>query len=470
MVIKVEYGQDMKRRYRLTLFLLLVSVFSVACATKFKPAIIDVVDSVPTFISDDTKANILLPEWLSHKFEISNSDPTHVLDVSAAQALTEPEPSWTILEKIKEAKIMLENAELFAGDSKINYQERRISRDSKGSLSVTKKTFSEEEKEIALALLDVNTGEIKIVKIRKKGDILIAPSEYSISIIERASGIRWNYWNTHYKVESPSNLIVIGNRYPMVKFENVIRKVKNSKGQLVSRTIKEKQVDYYYYVPYSTDLHRKEIIQAGRTHLEEKVAQAFSSLRSNGVKSKSFPDKLIADVEVLDPDFFQRIPLKEHSDLGEFILEPEKTAERVLVIIGANGDSAFSLTCNGSNACGWVQFTPGTYKNLRKEYKLAKLMEDFNIGAADHTNSITAAILLYDYNLSGLVSKFGKNIVQDKRIEEYLSASYNGSPSWVHQSLKANLGKNTGEWTTYLRKETLGFMTKLRYLKTNNLP
>ncbi len=392
---------------------------------------------------------------------------THVLKAQSYITPTitpVPTPSWSILEKMKESRIMLENTELFIGDTEITHYEQLINRDEKGKINFVKRKVLEEEKEIALALLNTVTGEIKIVKIKKSGEKLVAPDGYDIQIVRRDNGLRWNYWNTQYDVVSPENYIVIDNRYPMAKTITTTKKLKNSKGVYYNAKVNTKTVEYVYYVPYSSDLHRNDIINVGEKYIEDKVHEAFDRLTALGVKSRAFPDRLVTDVFAHAKDYFERIPMIEQSDLGEFTLNPTQTAERVNVIVATNGEQAFSKTCNGSSACGWVQFIPSTYTAIRKAYPLAQLNTDTMAGRANHLNSMMSAILLYDYNLGDLVKKFGNNIVNDPRLEEYLAAAYNGSPRWVHQSIVANKTDSL-EWTTHLRKETLGFMSKLRYLR-----
>jgi len=223
------------------------------------------------------------------------------------------------------------------------------------------------------------------------------------------------------------------------------------------------------------------LVQAGENYLKSVVAKAFDTLRERGVKSKSFPDKLVADVEALSPRFFERLPLLEQGDFTEFQLDPQKTAERVLIILGANQENAWIHTCNRSDACGWVQFTPKTYRNIRTGYSAAQLIVDFEDGAGNHLNSIMAAILLHSDNLDVLVKKFGGKILNDPQLEKYLAASYNGAPKWVSNSLNATISKAFAGWITALsptrkdskgglRRETRDFMTKLDYLIQNDLP
>ncbi len=372
---------------------------------------------------------------------------------------------WTLHSKIAEAKAMLAGMTLKVGLTDITYTEDRIT-----PASISKKTLKEPEKEIALGILNTDTGEIKIIKITKRGADLIAPSSWSISITPRANGIRWNSWNTAYHVDhgpTSSSYVVIANLYPDEKNTTVATKVKGKKVATVQQTI-----DYKFYAPYSPDIHKPELINAGQQYLRSMVTQALAELEQAGVGSVAVPGKSVADVWKDHAGFFERIPLLEQSDLTEFVFDPQTTTERIYTIIGANGDGAFANTCNSSSACGWVQFTPPTYKSIAKLYSKAKLIPDFVTGAADHENSIKAAILLYDYNLRGIIKSNGQAVLQDPKLEEYLAASYNGSPSRATKSLASSILNTVEDWINALSSkkggladETRGYLVKLRYLQ-----
>jgi len=342
--------------------------------------------------------------------------------------------------------------------------------------SVTLKRSSDKEMTLGLKLLNTETGEVEVIAVQTKitldGVSIVAPAGYQIEIVERPNGIRWNWWNTLYQVVSPENLVVIKNNFPREEIVFVTRVVNG-------KPIKEnkKMTVGFLYVPHSNyfeqEENRKVLVQAGKEFLKNVVAKAFDTLKKRGV--------LIDHIGALSPRFFERLPLLEQGDFTEFQLDPQTTAERVLIILGANQENAWRHTCNSSDACGWVQFTPGTYRNIRTSHSSAQLTVDFKDGAGDHLNSMMAAILLHKVNLEPLVKRFGLKILNDPDLEKYLAASYNGAPRWVHNSLGATISKNFADWVTALspirkdsmgglRKETRDFMTKLDYLIKNDLP
>jgi hypothetical protein len=305
--------------------------------------------------------------------------------------------------------------------------------------------------------------------IKKEGENLRHPTDIEIDIVTRPSGIRWNYWNTNYRVIKPDNLVVIGNLYPVVKTENITRRIRNSRGQMVSQQYSQRLIEKVYYVPYSESLHTEELIEAGRKHVRKTVAEAINLLRERQVPSRALDNYLVADLTALKPEFFERLPLLEHSDLGEFIFSPEKAAERVLVIIGANGQEAYSKTCNSSGACGLVQFISSSYEAIKNNNPKAELINDSELGRGNHVNAMMAAILHHDGVLGPLIENFGQKILVDPNLEEYLAAGYNGSYIHVINSLSVTLGKTVSDWSRNLKKETLGFIVKLRYIRDNQL-
>ena len=402
-------------------------------------------------------------------------------------------PSPNILDKLAEKDDELANASIAIGPKEITYYENRYTIlpdktkakcNGKNNLwdeengvckAVSRKRSTDKERTLGLKLLNTETGEVTVIavntKITSDGVTIVAPDGYQIEIVERPNGIRWNWWNTLYSVVSPENTVVIKNLWPR---EETVPTTRIVKGKPKKET--KKVVVGFPYVPHSEFFELEEnriiLVESGRNYLKNIVAQAFDTLKERGVN---------IDTEVLPPRFFERLPLLEQGDFTEFQLDPQKTAERVLIILGANKENAWKHTCNRSNACGWVQFTPRTYKNIRTGNPLAKLTVDFREGAGDHLNSIMAAILLHKTNLAPLVKKFGDKILADPEREKYLAASYNGAPKWVSNSLSATISKSFAGWVTALsptrkdskgglRKETRDFMTKLDYLIKNDLP
>lgn len=388
------------------------------------------------------------------------------IDIVVSPSLTPTPVPWIISQKIIEAEGLLKNATLTVGDKDIAYTETRYTLVN-GKLAPTVKSLKEPEKQIALAVLDTSSGQIQIVTIIKRGAELIAPAGWNINIIQRLTGIVWNGWNTAYKINLPVHSIVIANVYPNEKDTKVAQKVK---GKIVYVT--QRAITYELYVPYSPDLHSSDLVSSGLSYTSSIVSKAFDGLRVANVKSRSVSGSFVADVFASHSEFFGHIPLLEQTDLTEFEIDPQNTVERAQVIIGANQDQAFDSTCNSSSACGWLQFTPSTYATIVKDYPSAKLIKDFKTGAADHVNSMKAAILLYDENLKGLIATYGQKVLTDPKLEEYLASAYNGSPRHVYATLTASIIAGIQDWVDGLtskkgglKDETKGYLVKLRWIQ-----
>src|SRR5258708_7148368 len=223
-----------------------------------------------------------------------------------------PIPAWTISQKVAQAKELLAEAKPGVFGDPITYKEQRFN-GTEGNLTQHEREFKEPEKEIALAVLDTSTGDVKTIFIRKKGADLITPPGWQIEILQRPSGIRWNGWDTAYQLNQPQTYIVIGNVYPDEHDVKILQK--NKAGKKIYIT--QRTIDYRYYVPYSPALHSSGLAQAGEAYIKDIVIKALTELKAAGVMSQAQPGTLLADVFGAHGDFFQRIPLLEQTDMTE---------------------------------------------------------------------------------------------------------------------------------------------------------
>lgn len=147
--------------------------------------------------------------------------------------------------------------------------------------------------------------------------------------------------------------------------------------------------------------------------------------------------------------------------------------ERVLAIIGANQNFAYRYTGSPAGASGLAQFIKSTYQIIVARYPKARLIKDYNLGMADHTNAIKAMVLFFDNNKKELDNKITRRDVLNQIgvTEEMLAAAYNTGTSkviksvnkyglaWISDRLDlASLG-NT------LKKETLNYLKKFQSIK-----
>ena len=134
---------------------------------------------------------------------------------NSALPLSAQLPAWNLLEKLDEKEAELMAMPLWLGTKLITFYENRVS----GSGNVTRKKLKDEERDVALKILNVQSGEVRVIKIRiaittPNGLDIISPSGYKIELMTRSNGIRWNKWNAMYKITEPESWIVIKNKYP----------------------------------------------------------------------------------------------------------------------------------------------------------------------------------------------------------------------------------------------------------------
>src|SRR3990167_1171150 len=405
--------------------------------------------------------------------------PSRSIEAQGANiaSAVQPQFQWSFLDKIEEAKKLVLDANLVlkVGQKDIVYYESRITQNANGTVSVTKKRMADPEREIALVLVDLKSGDLKLIAVTEKGNELIMPAGYEIENITRPNGITNNSWNTQRRVVEPKNHAVILNVWPYWVTERVPRIVKDVRGR--SRTVydNKKVVENRIYIPFSSELVAQELVDSGKNRRKYTVQKARELLAERQVMSKTYPGKLIVDIELLKPEVFERLPLIEQADYAEFLLDSEASLKRVDVIIGANGAFAYAYTCSGASACGLLQFTRGTYNDMKKKYPKALLISDFAIGYKDQVNLMMAAMLLHDNNLAAMISKFGETKISqtikkygEGIIEERLAANYNGGTVRPHKALSASILKNLTDWLINpMRTETKQYINKLRYIREN---
>lgn len=355
---------------------------------------------------------------------------------------------FTIEEKIKEAEKKLEKVKInhaWKYDKKKKayvpslaaYEEARTVF---GETLVHKITYYSWA-EIAFAILDLSTGKIEIIKVKRAGpDLIVTDKNFEIEIEKRFSGMVWNGYNTPYLVKKPENRVVIANKY-----------ITYGKGR---------PSQFIVYSPYSSKIHAVELAQKGEKYLDAKIDEAYARLRKLKVKSKAIPDKLAADV--IPQNWIKTLIMIEQIDPDEFLNFPDdgkkKIAERMFIIVALNGKKAYSLTTSNAGAQGIAQFMKSTYNSVRNKYPKAKLNPSFVNGAADHLNIIQAAILLLDCNLGDIKNKFGEEILKDPLLEEYLAASYNTTIKKVLNYVET---KNQDEYLN----QTRIYVKKFKYYK-----
>ncbi len=190
------------------------------------------------------------------------------------------------------------------------------------------------------------------------------------------------------------------------------------------------------YVPYDEQFFTPDVLTAGSDYLSYLIRDALDDLRNEGVRSRAFPDKLLADVA--DPYLLKSIVVIEHADYHPLLsdLSPEHVVGAFLVKLAVNRDDAFDSSVSTAGARGLVQFIPSTYALIVRAWPSLGLIPDFAAGMGDHRNAIKAQVALLDSNLAGMPPAI-RAIALDpdkSKIAAFLAAAYNGGSTRVRRA------------------------------------
>jgi hypothetical protein len=156
------------------------------------------------------------------------------------------------------------------------------------------------------------------------------------------------------------------------------------------------------YTPYHPLQRSPELVVAGAEFLRKQVLHAQYVLNKNSVTSLAFQGREVSDVVPWEIVF--ALAIIEQMDDKKFEADQAGTAENVLVEYALNRDRAFEWSQSGARALGPMQFTNsgqnGTYDTVRAKYPSANLDPDFVSGASSLPNSLMAAFLLIDLEIS----------------------------------------------------------------------
>ena len=385
---------------------------------------------------------------------------------------------WKLSEKIEEGKKLLENSPSlkFKEEPQKDKKGRIIKKKGQPVMELT-------EKEIALAVLDTETGEVfekrywlNVAEINKASDLRKKyldnpdnlPRFQSENAGEKFMAVSnwWNSFNSDISITREGTVggryIVVANKYLMSNED--LAYPEDRKGEKYSDIV---------YVPYSPALKDKILIAMGKQFLNEHVGTTFNELAEDGVMSKAFPEQLVTDT--MTQTFVKYIFLTEQTDPKMMLLSTDgglELAERVLIRLGTNGEKAFRYTVSKTGASGLGQIMPKTYASIYKGYSSAKLIKDVDIGRVDVKNGIKASVLVLDDHLAGVKSRAyssGKaarkrfdDLTPDK-LEEAGGMAYNGGAGKYNTSTGGLNMKSRGA------SETAGFLQKFRMIRGLNL-
>jgi hypothetical protein len=272
--------------------------------------------------------------------------------------------------------------------------------------------------DVTLAVWNSRTNEIQYLEASKNGTKLKfvdAPDAYSVSV-KRSNGV-----NSTFVVDSGER-IVVAVRYPIFKDISVSKKKPKY------------ELHDVVYTPYSDSLHTPEMAAWGKNVLRLEIDAAYEALRSSGVRSRAFPDRLMADV--VDPYLVEGIAIIEHVGLPALSgPNAQEAMDAFYVTMGGNQDKAYIYARSSAGALGLVQFIPSTYAMMAKRKEL-NLVTDFTKGMSDPVNAIKAQIAYLDAILASMpLSVKDLHYVDPARVDEYLAASYNTGETRVKRAI-----------------------------------
>ncbi len=273
--------------------------------------------------------------------------------------------------------------------------------------------------DVTLAIWDARTDEIRLVGAKKNGTGLkldpLTAGDASV-VVKKNNGV-----NSTFAVDQGER-VVVAVRYPIFKDVSISKK----KPKYELRDV--------IYTPYSSGLHTAEMVAWGQNTVRAEIAAAYEALRTSGVRSRAFPDRLLVDV--IDPKLVEAIAIIEHVSLTA--LSPDNAEAGMgafYVILAGNQNDAYVYARSSAGALGLVQFIPSTYAIMVKRKEL-NLIGDFTRGMTDPVNAIKAQIAYLDAILASMPLGV-KDLynVDPMRVNEYLAAAYNTGETRVKRAI-----------------------------------
>lgn len=273
-------------------------------------------------------------------------------------------------------------------------------------------------REVTLAIWNKDTNELRYLSVEKKN------AQLQLSAADRAAfptlKVQYsNGVNSDYSVDSDHRSVVIAVRYP------VLRLMEGKKKTYASEDV--------VYTPYSRGIHTSSTIELGERYVDALVEGVYERLRSEGVRSRAFPDRLLVDV--IDPAMVKAIAAIEHLDESSLEKDTGRALERFFIIMGTNPDVAYNYSRSSAGALGLVQFIPSTYKNLAARSG-GMLDADFERAMTSHAMAIRAQVMYLDVLLTEFSDKVRDQFQENpQRINEYIVAAYNGGSGRVKRAM-----------------------------------
>ena len=282
-----------------------------------------------------------------------------------------------------------------------------------------------EKREVKLALANLKTGAIRIAPGWMSGDNLFLYNKNIQYEVEWMNG-----FNSAINIIKPDNTAVVAILYAV---EPHRQKIYGTSAIL--------------YTPFSSALLQPELVQAGKQYLLRQIAVAQNELHH--VASQAFPGRSLKRSPAFSAEDYLHIILAEQMDPGRFYaimgdsarlgkgqqINFKQLADRILVIVGANQETAYRFTGSPAGARGLTQFTPVGMRTVWDNYPDSGIPQNFFKATSNHDSAIKAKICLLDHYLALLAAAYPRLL--GSGYEKYAAAAaYNGGPKRVLDGLK----------------------------------
>ena len=222
------------------------------------------------------------------------------------------------------------------------------------------------------------------------------------------------------------------------------------------------------YVPYTSRLNTPELRLAGLEYLTQAVETAHQELVDIGIPSQYIRGTQATDWGTTDHVLTLILTEQMRSDF-QFVEGSDdvrtEMLNRTLTILGANQELTSSYSRSSKGAAGLAQLMPRTYRELRKQYPDAGLLEDHVEGRVDHCSAIRAAIVHTDsewWPFRGdkefTHREFLKSETEHRRL--VFAAGYN----WSIGKVDFRIDKHGAQWRSHLPTETERYLIKYEWL------
>lgn len=217
-------------------------------------------------------------------------------------------------------------------------------------------------------------------------------------------------------------LKVYGRKFPV--FDDAL--IRKKRWRAVAQTARP-----IVYLPYTADTLDPKFVTGGKDFLLATAREAIEELRRANIRSRAFPDKLLADI--VPAEVITTLAVIEQTDDTDFRTKGEEAFNEVLSQYGLKRQEAYRYSVSRARAIGPMQFTNrrgnGTYSLVVRRCPAARIDPNFERGATNLLNVMKAAICLFDIELLQMRADIREAYRDNMKVLGiFPAAAYNGGP------------------------------------------